>query len=123
MIRPSSVASRTFAMPLSAQADASWWKQEEITPFRTVNRILDGPPMRFGTGALAMLTDASVIGTAGETVVLSTVATESREDNLDSLSAALLQVCNQGMVPLTVTYQERYHGVGRIPSTARRRDR
>lgn len=122
MIRPSSVASRTFAMPLSAQADASWWKQEEITPFRTVNRILDGPPMRFGTGALAMLTDASVIGTAGETVVLSTVATESREDNLDSLSAALLQVCNQGMVPLTVTYQERYHGVGRIPSTARRRD-
>jgi polyribonucleotide nucleotidyltransferase len=66
-----------------------------------------------------------VIGTAGTTVVLSTVAVDSVEKNdSSSLEAALLTFCNAqtGFAPLTVTYQERHHGVGRIPSNARRRD-
>ena len=90
-----------------------------------VNQILDGPPIRFGTGTIANLTESSVIGTAGKTVVLSTVAVDKRDDDkVDSLGAALKAHCSAAtnMAPLTVMYQERHHGVGRIPNNARRRD-
>lgn len=90
-----------------------------------VTQIIDGPSTRFGTGTIATLTESSVIGTAGTTVVLSTVAVETVENNdSSSLEAALSTFCNAqtGFAPLTVTYQERHHGVGRIPSNARRRD-
>jgi len=90
-----------------------------------VHQIIDGPPTRFGTGTIATLTDSSVIGTAGKTVVLSTVATDNIDSSIsESLAAALKAHCNArtSMAPLTVDYQERHHGVGRIPTNARRRD-
>ena len=88
-------------------------------------QIVDGPPTRFGTGQLATLTKSSVVGTAGKTVVLSTVATDyGDEDSHASLGAALKTYCNAktGMAPLTVQYQERHHAVGRVPGNAQRRD-
>lgn len=93
----------------------------------TLGNIIDGPPIRFGTGTLATLTESSVVGTAGKTVVLSTVAVnhvDDTDDNEQSLASALKAHClaRTSMVPLTVSYQERHHGVGRIPSNARRRD-
>lgn len=90
-----------------------------------IAQIVDGAQTRFGTGTIATLTDSSVVGTAGKTVVLSTVATSyGDEDSSSSLDAALKSYCDvqTGMAPLTVLYQERHHAVGRVPGNSRRRD-
>jgi len=86
-----------------------------------IKEVVDGPPTRFGSGTIASLTESAVVGTCGQTVVLSTVAIDKESSTIRSLSHALDSL-SSSMVPLVVNYQERYHGVGRIPQNGRRRD-
>jgi polyribonucleotide nucleotidyltransferase len=86
-----------------------------------IKQVIDGPPTRFGAGAIANLTESSIVGTSGKTVVLSTVAIDKEASTIRSLSQALTSL-SSAMVPLSVTYQERHHGVGRIPQNGARRD-
>lgn len=81
----------------------------------TFSRLIEGPPIQFGTGKLARLTHSSVVGQGGSTVVLATVAHQPPDTpNGDQNNAA--------STFLTVDYRQRYHGVGKIPSNGGRRD-
>lgn len=62
---------------------------------------LDGRKLTLETGKLANLTDASVVATWGETVVLVTVATQPTQEPLNYF-------------PLSVEYVEKYYAGGRI---------
>lgn len=62
---------------------------------------LDGRKLTLETGKLANLTDASVVATWGETVVLVTVATQPTHEPLNYF-------------PLSVEYVEKYYAGGRI---------
>ena len=84
-----------------------------------IERILDGKPVRFGTGSIANLAQASVVGTAGQTLVLSTVSTGPSEHEPTSALAGALRSSEN--IALTVSYQERHHGVGKIPTANRMR--
>lgn len=127
--RPFSTESDIIASvsPFTSQIDDLIPEERVGAPAVFVHSVVDGPSTRFGTGTIATLTESSVVGTAGKTVVLSTVATE-RNDGDDtndaSLASALQSHCHAltSFAPLTVTYQERHHSVGRIPSNSRRRD-
>jgi polyribonucleotide nucleotidyltransferase len=91
-----------------------------------IQRIVDGKPVRFGTGSIANLAKASVVGTAGHSLVLSVVATDSSQQeqqepsSASSLADALRQTSAEN-IGFTVSYQERYHGVGKIPTINRMR--
>ncbi|KAL3909157.1 MAG: hypothetical protein SGILL_008199 [Bacillariaceae sp.] len=89
---------------------------------------------------VANLTESSVLGSSGQTVVLTTVATGA--DNHDSnqqnkepttleeksrlLKPFLIEKCQRespsSMIPLTVDYRQRHHAVGKIPTSANRAD-
>ena len=86
-----------------------------------IQQIVDGPSTRFGTGTIATLTESAIVGTCGKTVVLSTVAIDKEASTIRSTSQALKSM-SSSMVPLVVTYQERQHGVGKIPQNMPRRD-
>lgn len=86
-----------------------------------IQQIVDGPSTRFGTGTIATLTESAIVGTCGKTVALSTVAIDKEASTTRSTSQALKSM-SSSMVPLVVTYQERHHGVGRIPQNMPRRD-
>eukprot|EP00978_Attheya_sp_CCMP212_P016364 scaffold42800_cov52-Attheya_sp.AAC.5 len=77
-------------------------------------QFVDGPATQFGSGVIANLCHGSIVGTAGSTVVLSTVVLDSSSEGPN--------FGNSGMAPLQVEYRERHHGVGRIPTNSRRRD-
>src|SRR4051812_6731094 len=62
-----------------------------------------GRPLKLQTGKLAKQTDASVLATYGDTVVLVTVVASKEVKP------------NQGFFPLTVDFQEKYYAAGRIP--------
>jgi polyribonucleotide nucleotidyltransferase len=62
---------------------------------------LDGRKLKLETGKLAQLTEASVLATYGETVVLVTVATKKSSTVMDYF-------------PLSVEYVEKYYAGGRI---------
>lgn len=74
---------------------------------RTMNKVitkeidLDGRKLKLETGKLAQQTDASVVASLGETVVLVTVATQP-----------ILE--DPGYFPLSVEYVEKYYAGGRI---------
>lgn len=90
--------------------------------------LIEGPPTQFGFGRIATLTEASVIGTAGETVTLTTVATapseEGQKTSGTTIADLLRQKCraSSSFVPLTVDYRQRYHAVGKIPTNMTRSD-
>ncbi len=120
--RRQSALARCFSAQSIVHADSVG---SSDTSSKSFIRIVDGPPTRFGAGHLATLTESSVVGTTGKTVVLSTVATEHGNENSPvSLETALKTFCNAetDMLQLTVQYQERHHAVGRVPGNARRRD-
>ncbi|NBY20283.1 hypothetical protein EBQ74_08595 [bacterium] len=62
-----------------------------------------GRVLTLQTGKLAKQTDASVLATYGETMVLVTVVSSRK------LGA------NQDFFPLTVDFQEKYYSAGRLP--------
>jgi polyribonucleotide nucleotidyltransferase len=81
--------------------------------FDSIRGFMDGPPMELGLGKLATQTHASVVGTSGSTVLLTTVARQQNaRDGTDSSSSSFL----------TVEYRQRHHGVGLIPGSQSRRD-
>ena len=87
--------------------------QNEIQSF---HRVIDGPLQSFEKGRMANQTFASAIGTAGSTVVLTTVATEGSSSAYSSNSN------NISNAFLTNEYRERHHAVGRFPKARHRRD-
>lgn len=94
------------------------------------SNLVDGPPTQFGFGKIANLTESSVVGSSGQTVVLATVAAAPLEQEYSrkpemKLADFLRQICKQhgsSFVPLTVDYRQRHHAVGKIPSNAGRSD-
>ncbi|KAL3925591.1 MAG: hypothetical protein SGILL_000314 [Bacillariaceae sp.] len=100
-------------------------------------KLIRGPKLDFVIGKVANLTESSVLGSSGKTVALATVATESIEqessnngrevmDPKSRLKYLLKQVSREQssstMIPLMVDYRQRYHAVGKIPTTANRSD-
>jgi polyribonucleotide nucleotidyltransferase len=81
---------------------------------------VEGPPTRFGTGKIACLTESSVVGTSGQTVLLATMATDSRDASNQPVSvrSCLRLLCQESFTPLTVDYRQRHHAVGRIPTNS-----
>jgi len=73
----------------------------------------DGPPLILGSGKLAQLTKASVVGAMGDTVVLTTIAVDESSTSNDTSSF---------QNNFTVDFRQRHHGVGKIPLSAARRD-
>lgn len=69
-----------------------------------INTFVDGPPLTFGFGKIAVQTDSSVVGAAGSTIVLATVAKDERFNSEKTASTLL-----------TVGYRQRLASVGRIP--------
>lgn len=77
------------------------------------NRFIEGPPQTFESGRMAHQAHASVIGSSGSTVVLTTIATEKLPE------PPSLRTSNTF---LTGEYRERHHAVGRVPRSRNRRD-
>ncbi len=65
---------------------------------------LNGRKLKLETGKLALQSDASVVASWGETVVLATVATQSLKEDI-------------GYFPLSVEYVEKHYAGGRISSS------
>lgn len=84
-----------------------------------IQQIIDGKPVQFDTGSIANLAKASVIGTAGQSLVLAVVATDSSQQG--SSSPLIDSLRSSDNIGLTVSYQERHHGVGKIPTINRMR--
>jgi polyribonucleotide nucleotidyltransferase len=89
--------------------------------------FVDGPATRFGTGNIATLTESSVVGTAGQTVILTTVATAPEEISTseiqdNTLASHFRKLCRPSYSPLTVNYRQRLAAVGKIPTSATRSD-
>jgi len=85
----------------------------------------DGAPLILGTGHLAKLTKASIVGAMGDTVVLTTIATELSNNATTSggKDSHNNNSNSRSFENFTVDYRQRYHGVGKIPTTsAARRD-
>lgn len=119
-------------------------------PSFSFRKIVGGPDLSFEKGKVAYLADSSVLGSAGQTVALATVAVAPLDEqdhplqqlrpmtvsngqdgyNDDSSHTVVRQILRQKcrqesssqIVPLTVDYRQRHHAVGRIPSTAARTD-
>lgn len=70
--------------------------------------FVPGPSLQLGVGKMANLTHRSVLGNAGDTVVLATV---SRDEEIDSDEPFL-----------TVEYKQRTAAIGKFPLNARRSD-
>ena len=90
-----------------------------------VERMVDGLSVRFGTGSVANLARSSVIGTAGQNLVLATVSTESQEED-ETSGLSIKKELNKFLskdnhMNFTVSYQERHHAVGKIPLLNRAR--
>jgi polyribonucleotide nucleotidyltransferase len=90
-------------------------------------KIVDGPATRFGIGNIATLTESSVVGTAGQTVILTTVATAPEEISTSGIQDSTLashfrKLCKPSYSPLTVNYRQRLAAVGKIPTSATRSD-
>jgi polyribonucleotide nucleotidyltransferase len=80
-----------------------------------------GPSLRLGTGRLANQTHAAVIGTAGSTVVLATVARDDIHSSSSFSGADNDQNQYQESV-LTVEFKQKAAGVGEIPMGRLRND-
>jgi hypothetical protein len=78
-----------------------------------LERLVEGPALHLETGRMANQTHAAVVGTAGSTVVLTTVSTEVVESPPAGGPSNSF---------LTVEYRERHHAVGRFPKVGNRRD-
>ena len=65
---------------------------------------LNGRPLKLETGKLALQSDASVVASWGETVVLATVATKPLKEDI-------------GYFPLSVEFVEKHYAGGRISSS------
>ena len=107
----------------SSDSDA---KEEETIDYSQMNftSIVDGPQIRFGSGKIANLTESSIIGASGETVVMAAVASAPTEDLPEEVSNTFKDYLRQqsSFVPLTVDYRQRHHAVGKIPSSGNRND-
>jgi polyribonucleotide nucleotidyltransferase len=118
-IAPQSIASSSEES--KEEIDAKFTSQQFTT-------LVSGPPIQFGIGKIANLTESSIIGSSGQTVALVTVAAASLEDNPTkpdhSVLGYLRRRCKESssFVPLTVDYRQRHHAVGKIPTTADRSD-
>lgn len=90
------------------------------------SELVPAPPTQFGFGEIANLTESSVVGSAGQTVALVTLATAPLEKDRPDLRISDLfrQRCKQqsSFLPLTVDYRQRHHAVGKIPSNSSRSD-
>lgn len=101
-----------------------------------IKAIQDGPRIRYGTGKIAQLAKGCVMASSGKTLVMSTVVHESSSPSSSSalssgasskdrrVADAMKRQCRKhtGMLPLTVSYSERYAGAGKIPTNKSRRD-
>eukprot|EP00978_Attheya_sp_CCMP212_P007679 scaffold17826_cov55-Attheya_sp.AAC.1 len=120
---PQKEEAQTYETPvLSNEDDSSRTRLDSEEPPNETRRegsmdnvqFVDGPATQFGSGVIANLCHGSIVGTAGSTVVLSTVVFDSSSEGPNFE--------NSGMVPLQVEYRERHHGVGQISTNSRRRD-
>lgn len=66
--------------------------------------------MHIETGGLARLADGAAVATLGDTAVLVTAVSKSRNSP------------SPGFMPLTVDYRQKYAAAGRIPSNYFRRE-
>ncbi|CAB9496319.1 Polyribonucleotide nucleotidyltransferase [Seminavis robusta] len=88
-------------------------KKEKETPLFSAKQLEEGHSLKLGTGKLANLTRASVLAIMGDSVVLTTVATDDGHRHQQQ----------QSFQNFTVEYKQRHHGVGKIPLTnSSRRD-
>ena len=115
-ISPKRVHQRVFsedAVQATSQSDSSNFKFSSLS---------NGPPVQFGTGKIAKLAE-SVVGSSGQTIVLATTASETRNP-VDESSSSIIKFLRKksSFLPLTVDYRQRHHAVGKIPSTANRSD-
>jgi len=77
------------------------------------------PLLKIGTGVVAPLCDASVMGVAGSTVVHSTVSVS--EEDISKEMDLILGKSNMN-IRFTVDYHRRHHGIGNIPTNHTRTD-
>ena len=93
-----------------------------------IKTIQDGPRIVYGTGKIAQLAKGCVMASSGKTLVMTTVVHESNPSSSASedrrVADAVKRQCRKhtGLLPLTVSYSERYAGVGKIPTNQARRD-
>ena len=94
-----------------------------------IKTIEDGPRIVYGTGKIAQLAKGCVMASSGETLVMTTVVHESIAPSSEAskdrrVADAMKRQCRKhtGLLPLTVSYSERYAGVGKIPTNQARRD-
>ena len=115
---------------LSSEIKSNSKKKTAPNDHHKFTNLVDGPPIQFGFGKIANLTEFSIIGSTGQSVVLATLAADSLEDfpssdlSNQTVSENLRRVCKESssFVPLTVNYKQRHHAVGKIPTTPNRSD-
>eukprot|EP00526_Cylindrotheca_closterium_P002561 CAMPEP_0113609660 /NCGR_PEP_ID=MMETSP0017_2-20120614/4613_1 /TAXON_ID=2856 /ORGANISM="Cylindrotheca closterium" /LENGTH=912 /DNA_ID=CAMNT_0000518499 /DNA_START=43 /DNA_END=2777 /DNA_ORIENTATION=+ /assembly_acc=CAM_ASM_000147 len=110
---------------VAAKSSGSSGTKEDEIDYSQMNfaSIIDGPQIRFGSGKIANLTESSIVGASGETVVMATVASSPTEDQPTSSNDFLQYIRQQSsFVPLTVDYRQRHHAVGKIPTSGNRSD-
>jgi len=109
-------------------------QKENGTQDSTFVNLIAGSSAKFEFGKIATLTESSVFGDAGGTVVLATVASSSLEQE-DRTSQRMMMIpttldylrrrcrlSSSSFIPLTVDYRQRHHAVGKIPSNGSRAD-
>mmetsp|Transcript_9564 Transcript_9564/g.10989 ORF Transcript_9564/g.10989 Transcript_9564/m.10989 type:complete len:1011 (-) Transcript_9564:405-3437(-) len=110
-----------------------------------INLVIRGHQIEFDVSRrIANLAESTIVGKNGETIALTTIATDTHPatDHNDSdiettkgdhhsgylkiLGDSMKRICQHNntsrMVPLTVEYRQRYHAVGKIPLSANRTD-
>lgn len=114
---------------LHRESSPRWFATKDTngktTDFSELNftSIIDGPLIRFGSGKIANLTESSIIGASGETVVMATVASDAGDQPPESSNVFVNYLRQQSsFVPLTVDYRQRHHAVGKIPTSGNRSD-
>ena len=100
-ISPKRVHQRVFsedAVQATSQSDSSNFKFSSLS---------NGPPVQFGTGKIAKLAE-SVVGSSGQTIVLATTASETRNP-VDESSSSIIKFLRKksSFLPLTVDYRQR----------------
>lgn len=113
IIPPDYVAIETLLESLQKPAISTVSVKSNNKKHNNDNNAGAPPTTTFSTGKIAQLANGSVFGQSGNTNVLSTVVHEAGLSNIP---------CSDGFVPLTVDYRERSHGIGKIPTSRKRRD-
>lgn len=81
----------------------------------SIERFVDGPPLRLGLASFGNHADGSMVGVSGSTVVTTTACTSPPTEPSGSHQ-------DDGSTAFTVDVRYRTHGVGRVPQNRGRRD-